>query len=123
MMNDKKKQNHLQQVVRRQLSQDDMTEAFRSQYNVFAPDDRFKKLLEQLEQAESPKGLKPFVCDVDACLSGSCNKGIPTGRACSFTRNRINTDALLAGVDRRCASANAQQATQPLRSRTRYLTM
>lgn len=55
MMDDEMNQNHLQQVVRRQLSQDDMTEAFRSQYNVLAPDDRFKKLLEQLEQAEKAR--------------------------------------------------------------------
>ncbi|WP_170117107.1 hypothetical protein [Phyllobacterium sophorae] len=55
MMDDEMKRNHLQQVVRRQLSQDDMTEAFRRQYNVFAPDDRFKKLLEQLEQAEKAR--------------------------------------------------------------------
>lgn len=52
MMDDENKQNHVQQVVRRQLSQDDMREAFRSQYNVRAPNDRFKKLLERLEQAE-----------------------------------------------------------------------
>ncbi|UXN66298.1 hypothetical protein N8E89_24330 (plasmid) [Phyllobacterium sp. A18/5-2] len=49
MIEDEKKQS---QVVRRQLSQDDLRKAFRSQYNVRAPDDRFKKLLEQLEQAE-----------------------------------------------------------------------
>ncbi len=55
MMDDEMKHNHLQQVVRRQLSQDDMTEAFSRQYNVFAPDDRFKKLLEQLEQAEKAR--------------------------------------------------------------------
>jgi hypothetical protein len=52
MMDDEKRQNHVQQVVRRQLSQDDMREALRSHFNVCAPDDRFKKLLERLEQAE-----------------------------------------------------------------------
>lgn len=58
MIDDEMKQNHLRQVVRRQLSQNDMTAALRSQYNVFAPDDRFKKLLEQLEQAEKARRPK-----------------------------------------------------------------
>ena len=52
MIEDKKKQSHIQQVVRWQLSQHDLRKAFRSHYNVGAPGDRFKKLLEQLEQAE-----------------------------------------------------------------------
>lgn len=47
-----KKQSHIQQVVRRQLSQHDLRKAFRSHYNVGALGDRFKKLLERLEQAE-----------------------------------------------------------------------
>jgi hypothetical protein len=61
-MDDEKKQNHLQQVVRRQLSQDDMTQAFRRQYNVFAPGARFKKLLEQLEQAEKARKAYSRLC-------------------------------------------------------------
>lgn len=52
MIEDEKKQGHIQQVVRRQLSQHDLRKAFRSQYNVGALGDRFKKLLERLEQAE-----------------------------------------------------------------------
>ena len=52
MMDEDKRQKHIQQVVQRQLSQDDLRKAFRSHYKVSAYDDRFKKLLERLEQAE-----------------------------------------------------------------------
>lgn len=50
-MDEDKRQKHIQQVVRRQLGQDDMREAFRSHFKV-RNGDRFNKLLERLEQAE-----------------------------------------------------------------------
>ena len=51
-MDEDTRQKHIQQVVQRQLSQDDMREAFRSHFMVRPHDDRFNKLLERLEQAE-----------------------------------------------------------------------
>jgi hypothetical protein len=51
-MDEDTRQKHIQQVVQRQLSQDDMREAFRSHLKVRTHDDRFNQLLERLEQAE-----------------------------------------------------------------------
>ena len=51
-MDEDTRQKHIQQVVQRQLSQDDMREAFRSHFMVRPHDDQFNKLLERLEQAE-----------------------------------------------------------------------
>ncbi len=51
-MDEDTRQKHIQQVVQRQLSQDDMREAFRSHFKVHTHGDRFNKLLEHLEQAE-----------------------------------------------------------------------
>ena len=55
MMDEEKRQTHIQQVVRGQLSQDDMRMAFRSQFQVIANDERFTELLKRLEQAEKKK--------------------------------------------------------------------
>ncbi len=52
MMDEDTRQKHIQQVVQRQSSQDDMREAFRSHFKVSAYNDRFNKLFERLEQAE-----------------------------------------------------------------------